>query len=713
RVFRAQNLSGHVIGVGGDSVCATKAFSRLGGRVTASGETCGKVCIIVLGCGDWRHRSSVVDIVSLGDASTGARFGDNARRSPKDQSIRDIGRALGATNYLGSTTKFVSAATYAPPGELASATLGATSNFTGIVTNNTYSDRLQPILLSAAVTGQSPVFSECFDFHLGVAVNNSPCSFSAYTSGDNGNVYQIVNNRNTARSDVFMYDSLNRIQQAYSSGSGSLSWGETFGPTATSPGTAPSTPGIDSWGNLTNRAGVTGKTYFESMSCPANTKNQLTTCSYGYDAAGNMTSSMNASGPVSYTYDAENRLIATEGYSYIYDGDGQRVEKCTEGSTAGSCATGATGTLYWRGLSSDALSETNLSGTVQNTYVFFNGQRVARLDSGGAVHYYFSDHLGSHGVVENATATTCEQDIDYYTYGGVENDYCPNVAQNYKFTGKERDAESSLDNFGVRYNASTMGRFMSPDPGNISLNHLLNPQKWNKYAYTLNNPLRFFDPDGMQEMEIQFRAFIKQESVGDPFGRTFAGDNRSFTVGQNVTSRTTITVRIETDASKRPGNPIISITQPGKAGKTIQLDDDGKAVKKDEAKTGLPTVTGFRDASGNAVLQFVQNTKDPIEWPQFLTPGVQADLGVTVGQNGSWVEASGLLSATPSFELNVQDSDGNMTNIPLQSEPSGAAFGLGLFLPLGIENITPLLPPPPPPNAGSGCGFANKTFCFI
>jgi RHS repeat-associated protein len=33
----------------------------------------------------------------------------------------------------------------------------------------------------------------------------------------------------------------------------------------------------------------------------------------------------------------------------------------------------------------------------------------------------------------------------------------------HKFTGKERDAESGLDNFGARYNASTMGRFMSPD----------------------------------------------------------------------------------------------------------------------------------------------------------------------------------------------------------------------------------------------------------
>ena len=107
------------------------------------------------------------------------------------------------------------------------------------------------------------------------------------------------------------------------------------------------------------------------------------------------------------------------GYSYLYDGDGQRVEKCTEGTTPGTCATGATGTLYWRGnAESDALKETDLAGNVQNNYIFFDGQRVARSDSAGAVHYYFSDHLGSHGVVENATASVCEQDIDYYPYGG-------------------------------------------------------------------------------------------------------------------------------------------------------------------------------------------------------------------------------------------------------------------------------------------------------
>jgi RHS repeat-associated protein len=32
-----------------------------------------------------------------------------------------------------------------------------------------------------------------------------------------------------------------------------------------------------------------------------------------------------------------------------------------------------------------------------------------------------------------------------------------------RYTGKERDSESGLDNFGARYMGSSMGRFMSPD----------------------------------------------------------------------------------------------------------------------------------------------------------------------------------------------------------------------------------------------------------
>lgn len=65
-----------------------------------------------------------------------------------------------------------------------------------------------------------------------------------------------------------------------------------------------------------------------------------------------------------------------------------------------------------------------------------------------------------------------------------------------QFTGKERDTETGLDYFGARYYGSNMGRFMTPDPLMASA-HVANPQTWNRYTYTLNNPLRFVDPDGM------------------------------------------------------------------------------------------------------------------------------------------------------------------------------------------------------------------------
>ncbi len=370
---------------------------------------------------------------------------------------------------LHSATNLVTGATYAPPGELTGMTLGS-----AITVANAYSDRLQPILLSAASPSGS-VFSDCFDFHLGMAVTGQ-CNFSASVAGDNGNVYQIVNNRNNTRNQSFTYDTLNRITSAQSSGT---QWGETFT--------------IDAWGNLTNRAEIAGKSTYEPLSTSAGTNNQLS--GFGYDPAGNMTSN----GSASYAYDDENRLIATAGISYIYDGDGQRVEKCTEGSAPGTCASGATGTLYWRGSAGAPLTETDLSGNAKSEYIFFNGQRVARSDSAGAIHYYFSDHLGSHGVVENATGSVCEQDIDYYPYGGVENDYCSgtSVPQNYKFTGKERDAESGLDNSVFRYYGSSLGRFMTPDPAGIWLADPSNPQSWNRYAYVLNNPLSNIDPLGL------------------------------------------------------------------------------------------------------------------------------------------------------------------------------------------------------------------------
>ncbi len=70
----------------------------------------------------------------------------------------------------------------------------------------------------------------------------------------------------------------------------------------------------------------------------------------------------------------------------------------------------------------------------------------------------------------------------------------------HKFTGKERDSESGLDEFGARYYASSLGRFMIPDwaaaPTDVPYANFGNPQSLNLYSYVENNPTTTGDPDG-------------------------------------------------------------------------------------------------------------------------------------------------------------------------------------------------------------------------
>jgi RHS repeat-associated protein len=68
------------------------------------------------------------------------------------------------------------------------------------------------------------------------------------------------------------------------------------------------------------------------------------------------------------------------------------------------------------------------------------------------------------------------------------------------FTGKQRDSETGLDYFGARFNASNLGRFMTPDwseaPMGVPYADFDDPQTLNLYSYTRNNPMLKADQDG-------------------------------------------------------------------------------------------------------------------------------------------------------------------------------------------------------------------------
>lgn len=380
---------------------------------------------------------------------------------------------------------YATSASYAPPGGLASVQNGA-----NVISTLYYDKRVQPCRISVKSSGTAP--GSCADSASIGNVLDFTYNFNLGTT-DNGNMYGITNNRDTARNQTFGYDSLNRIATAQTTSTFATSprncWGEAFFyDNLTVPGGA--------WGNLTKIQPVstayTGCTQ-ESLSTTATTNNQIS--GFCYDAAGNLLAQSAPPCPSpTYTYNAENQMTLTAGVTYTYDGDGKRVKK-------------SNGKLYWYGMGNDPLDETDLTGVPTNSafkeYIFFGGKRIARRDSTNAVNYYFADHLGTARIVASATGTVLD-DSDFYPFGG-ERVYLNSSPQAYKFTGKERDSESGLDNFGARYDSSSMGRFMSPDPILSTPVHIINPQRWNKYDYAVNNPLSYIDPAGRDAIAVTFR----------------------------------------------------------------------------------------------------------------------------------------------------------------------------------------------------------------
>ena len=63
--------------------------------------------------------------------------------------------------------------------------------------------------------------------------------------------------------------------------------------------------------------------------------------------------------------------------------------------------------------------------------------------------------------------------------------------------------------FGARYYGSKIGRFTTVDPYLDQKDALFNPQKWNRYAYGRNNPLRYVDPDGRDDRGVMERDFAQ------------------------------------------------------------------------------------------------------------------------------------------------------------------------------------------------------------
>ncbi len=140
---------------------------------------------------------------------------------------------------------------------------------------------------------------------------------------------------------------------------------------------------------------------------------------------------------------------------------------------------------------------------------------------------------------------------------------CQHVLLAHKFTGKERDSESGLDDFGVRYFGSSMGRFMSPDPSNAGAESEA-PQSWNAYSYVVNNPLNAVDPDGQDCVYVNDNSasVVRGDCKSDTDNGIFINGTIDTTSGTYNSSTGTLGFNYTNDDTGAIGSAVIGNVYP-------------------------------------------------------------------------------------------------------------------------------------------------------
>ena len=96
----------------------------------------------------------------------------------------------------------------------------------------------------------------------------------------------------------------------------------------------------------------------------------------------------------------------------------------------------------------------------------------------------------------------CEE---YTPYG--ETSFGSFGRKRYRFTGKERDEESSLYYYGARYYAPGLARWIGCDPAGLI-------DSLNLYSYVRQNPLRAVDSTGKQAEPATTQVTAEDERAG-------------------------------------------------------------------------------------------------------------------------------------------------------------------------------------------------------
>jgi len=312
--------------------------------------------------------------------------------------------------------------------------------------------------------------------------------------------------------------------------------------------------------------------------------------SYTYDIVGNRLSSL---GVTPYTYNTSNELMSTPSVSYAYDNNGSVLTKSdgtqytwdyeNELTQVVLPGTGGTVNFKYDPLGRRAQKSFTQSGTTTTTDYLYdganriedvdvNGNLLARYVQGrgidepleeiasGATSYHQQDGVGSVTSLSSTSGTIGSNTYTYDSYGNTTTG--ATVVNPFRYTGREFDTEIGIYAYRARYYDQTVGRFLSEDPvrfkGGV-----------NFYAYTLNDPLNWTDPFGL-DTEVCVRPV------------TFPGlDNYSHTF--LYSTEATTGYGLTTPPGWVPLVPFVPV--PGRIEKDFPFGPDGKIKKNYQCNT--------------------------------------------------------------------------------------------------------------------------------
>ncbi len=401
--------------------------------------------------------------------------------------------AAATTNCTTSTTPYVTlpSASYDAGGRPLNATFG-----NGVVLTVAYTPGTSE--MASLGYGKGTTQALKLNYYFQNDATNCP---NGSATGNNTQIQCITDISSGAgdagRSLAYTYDPLGRLLTAKTTGSSQYpAWGLAWT--------------YDRYGNRTAQTVTAGSAFSSSFTInPSN--NRITSPAFTYDGAGNVIAEP-APLSVQYTYDGEGCNTGYTGSassaSYTCDANHLRVKKVVTGTNA-----------------------------VTTVSIYSHGRIIAEYDNGAAVASPTREYLYAHNLLATVTGSTggaggtiiyqhrdhrsprLYTDLNGNTVGEQatfpfgEPWYSNNTTSNWVFSTYERDKESGNDYALARSYASTQGRFLSPDPlkGRAG-----NPQSWNRYSYSLNDPINLDDPSGQGFWEDLFFA------IADVFVAIFA-----------------------------------------------------------------------------------------------------------------------------------------------------------------------------------------------